>query len=50
MFIKRPIALAILSVSNIVGTAVGFVIPPLFVDNDALNEKIRTEFTGLLIT
>lgn len=47
---KRPIALAILSVSNIVGTAVGFIMPPLFVENDALDDKIRAEFTGLLIT
>lgn len=33
-WIQRSLAMAILSVVNIIGTAVGFLIPPLFVSED----------------
>lgn len=46
--IQRSVALAILSVSNIVGTAAGFIIPPLFVDSDS-PDRIRDQFFYLLI-
>lgn len=42
-------ALAILSVANIIGTAAGFLIPPFFVIQDDSNDKIQSEFTALLL-
>lgn len=41
MLYKRSVALAILSVVNIIGTAVGFLIPAIFVSNDDSDTKIR---------
>jgi Na+/melibiose symporter-like transporter len=47
--IKRSVALAILSVANIIGTAVGFLLPPFFVDNNASDEKVKSSFAALLL-
>lgn len=47
MVTQRSLALAILSVANIIGTAFGFLLPPLFVDSE-VNDKIQQEFTVLL--
>jgi hypothetical protein len=32
VLIQRSLAMALMTVINIIGTAVGFVVPPLFVD------------------
>jgi hypothetical protein len=50
LFIKRSVALAILTVVNIIGTAVGFLLPPLFVESTSQvgSTKIMNEFTTLL--
>lgn len=51
---QRSLALALLTVVNIVGTAVGFVIPTIFVETDdsvsrdKYNSNIRDEFWTLL--
>jgi hypothetical protein len=47
--IQRSFALAILSVANIIGTAAGFLLPPLFVDAGSSNETIKVQFTTLLL-
>lgn len=41
--------MAILSVANIIGTAAGFILPPLFVIDSDSNDKIQSEFTVLLL-
>ena len=51
---QRSLALAFLSVINIVGTAVGFVIPTVFVDtatghSDKAEGQIRDQFWMLLL-
>jgi hypothetical protein len=51
---KRSLALAFLSVINIVGTAVGFVIPTVFVETDTDGsdksmESVRDQFWMLLL-
>ena len=41
--------MAILTVVNIIGTAIGFLIPPLFVSKDDEDSKIRGNFFLLLM-
>jgi hypothetical protein len=43
------VALAVLSVVNIVGTAVGFLLPPFFVQDNDPSDRIQSEFTALLL-
>jgi hypothetical protein len=46
---QRSLALAILSVANIIGTAIGFLVPPLFVIDSDKEDQIQNEFTVLLL-
>lgn len=52
-YMKRSLALALLSVVNIVGTAVGFIIPTIFVDaedSQANNDnQVKDQFWMLLL-
>lgn len=41
--------MAILTVVNIIGTAIGFLIPPIFVSDLSTNEVIRDQFFVLLL-
>ena len=45
---QRSLALAILTVSNIVGTAFGFLLPSFFVDATVSDVKVQDQFTALL--
>lgn len=41
--------MAILTVVNIIGTAIGFLIPPLFVSNDDDEQTVKSNFFLLLM-
>ena len=41
--------MAVLTVVNIMGTAIGFLIPPLFVSNPTNTKQVQSDFFLLLI-